>query len=82
MNTKVGRDINLLARIIVLLPNLAVMGLSLVAMAYGFRHHADRTSFLWINVLWCGWTIFCLWRATAVGLWPELFERSPEPAAK
>jgi len=81
VNTKVGRDINLLARILVLLPNLALMGLSLAAMAYGFLHDADRPSFLWINVLWCGWTIFCLSRATAVGLWPDLFVRAPDSPA-
>lgn len=73
VNTKVGRDINLLARILVLMPNLTLMGLSLAAIVYGFMRFSDRPAYLWVHVLWCCWTIFCLSRATAVGLFPGWF---------
>ena len=77
VNTKVGRDINLLARILVLMPNLLLIGLSLAAMVYGFLHYWNRPAYLWVHVLWCGWTVFCLFRPTMVGLWPEWFVSNP-----
>ncbi len=78
VNTKIVRDINLLARILVLMPNLVLMGLSLIAICYGVLHHWNRPTYLWTHVFWCVWVIFCLSRPTMVGLWPEWFTKPEE----
>jgi len=78
VNFKVVRDINLLARALVLMPNLVLMGLSLAAICYGVLHHWNRPTYLWTHVFWCVWVIFCLSRPTMVGLWPEWFTQPEE----
>ena len=71
VNTKVTRDINIVARALAVGPNLILIGLSLAAIVYGFRHYADRPTYLWIHVFWLGWAIFAVSRATLVGLFPR-----------
>lgn len=72
VNTKVTRDINLFARALAVFPNLALIGLSLAAIVYGFIHYWDRPTFLWIHVFWCAWAVFAVFRATLVGMFPSL----------
>ena len=72
VNTKVTRDINLFARALAVFPNLALIGLSLAAIVYGFIYYWDRPTFLWIHVFWCAWAVFAVFRATLVGMFPSL----------
>jgi len=71
VNTKVTRDINILARALAVGPNLILIILSLAAIFYGFMHYWDRPTYFWIHVFWCGWAIFAVSRATLVGLFPR-----------
>jgi cellulose synthase (UDP-forming) len=77
VNTKVGRDINLLARMLALMPNLLLIGLSLAAIGYGLLHYMDRPTYLAIHVFWCSWVVLCLTRPTMVGLFPDFFAKNP-----
>jgi len=68
VNTKVVRDINIFARALALMPNLILIALSFGAIVYGMVHYQARTTYLWIHVFWCAWSIFAVSRATRVGL--------------
>ena len=78
VNTKVRRDINLLARMLALMPNLALIGLSVTAIVYGFQHYMNQPNYLYVHVFWCAWVILCLLRPTMVGLYPDWFTKSQE----
>ena len=75
VNTKVVRDINFLARVLALMPNLLLIALSFAAIVYGFLHYQSRPTYLWIHVFWCAWSVFAVLPATLVGLFPDSFMR-------
>ena len=68
---KVYEKSNFVSRLVALAPNLAVIGVSVAAVLYGFHHHYDEPSFLWTNTFWCLWSVTAVSRFTLVGLFPN-----------
>ena len=82
VNVKVQRHTKFIRRAAAVWPNLAIMGGSVAAIGYGFRHHIDEPTFLAVLTFWCAWSIMALSRYTLVALFSEWFtNRSEEPLA-
>lgn len=82
VNVKISRHTNFLRRAAAVWPHLVIIGLSLVAIRYGFRHHFNEPTYLALLTFWCMWSIVALSRYTLVALFSEWFaNRPPKPLA-
>lgn len=68
VNPKVARRTSFSRRVAALWPNLAVIGGSVAAIAYGLWHHADAPVFLAVMTFWCVWSIAAVSRFTLTAL--------------
>lgn len=82
---KIVRSTTFLRRAAVLWPQLAMIGGSVAAIAYGISHQVTRPTYLAVLAFWCMWSIVALSRYTVIALFSDRFlnrrlETPPWPA--
>lgn len=72
VTSKIAMHHGFLSRLYCCLPHLVVVIASAAAIVFGIMTIHDDFWFLLINIFWCMWNIFLLWRYIALTLFPRL----------